>query len=187
MDPWIWAVLLLALGAALAILEIFFPSAGILGFLSASSIIAAIVMGFQQGPLTGVFVILTAVVGLPVVIVLGFKYWPKTAMGRRVLLTPPTSEEVLPNDPEKQFLRSLVGRSGRAKSKLLLSGVISIDGRTIDAVSESQPIEPGQAVRVIQVRGHGVVVRPIEDEPEATPPVDPLQRTYDDPFTQPPA
>ena len=66
----------------------------------------------------------------------------------------PTSEDVLPDDPEKERLKGLIGRTGRAKSKMLLSGVITIDGRTVDAVSESMPVEVGQTVRVVQVRGH---------------------------------
>ena len=187
MDPWVWAILLLVLGTGLAVLEIFFPSAGILGFLSAVSVLAAIVMGFFEGPLVGTLILLGAAAGLPAAIVLGFTYWPKTAMGRRVLLMAPKSEDVLPDDQEKQWLKSLVGRTGRAKSKMLLSGVVTIDGRTVDAVSESAPIEVGQPVRVVQVRGHGVVVRPMDDSESAEPPIDPLQRTFDDPFDVPPA
>ena len=188
MDLWVWAILLLVAGTSFAVLEVFFPSAGVLGFLSAVSVLAAVVMGFYEGPVAGILILLGALVGLPAAIVLGFKYWPKTAMGRRVLLMAPASEDVLPDDSEKAFLRSLVGRVGRAKSKMLLSGVITVDGRTVDAVSESMPIDVGQAVRVVQVRGHGVVVRPIEGEPAGEPPVDPLQQTFDDPFdTSPPA
>ena len=186
MDPWIWAVLLLVLGTGLAVLEIFFPSAGMFGFFSAVAVLAAIVLGFQQGPVAGLLILLGAVVGLPTIIVLGFQYWPKTAMGRRVLLMAPASEDVLPDDPEKEYLKGLIGRTGRAKSKMLLSGVILIDGRTVDAVSESMPIEPGQTVRVVQVRGHGVVVRPVDEEASDAPPVDPLKRTYEDPFEPPP-
>jgi membrane-bound ClpP family serine protease len=185
MDPWVWAILLLVLGTALTVMEIFFPSAGILGFLSAVALLGAVVMGFQQGALAGVLILLGVAFGLPVVIVLGFKYWPRTAMGRRVMLMAPTSEDVLPDDPDKERLKNLIGRIGRAKSKLLLSGVITIDGRTIDAVSESMPIEIGQAVQVVQIRGHGLVVRPVEEEPPAAPP-DPLKRTFDDPFELPP-
>ena len=187
MDPWVWAILLLVLGTALAVLEIFFPSAGILAFLSSAAVVAAIAMGFYQGMLAGILISLGALAGLPTVIVLGFKYWPKTAMGRRVLLMAPASEDVLPDDSEKKALKSLIGRVGRAKSKMLLSGVITVDGRTVDAVSESMPIEAGQTVRVVQVRGHRVVVRSVDQEPPAEPPVDPLQRAYDDPFDVPPA
>jgi membrane-bound ClpP family serine protease len=184
---WIWAILLLVLGAGLFLLEVFFPSAGILGFLAVTAVLAAIVMGFYQNTLVGYTVLLLAIVGLPVLIVMAFKYWPKTAMGKRVLLLAPTSKDVLPDDPEKDRLKSLVGRTGRAKSKLLLSGVITIDGSTVDAVSESMPVEVGQAVRVVQVRGLRVVVRPIDEESAAAPAIDPLERTYDDPFELPPA
>jgi membrane-bound ClpP family serine protease len=185
MDPWVWAILLFALANVFALAEIFFPSAGILGFLAASALLASMVMGFQQNAIVGVLMVIAAILGLPTAIILGFKYWPKTAMGRRVLLAAPTSEEVLPDDPDKEMLKSLIGRTGRAKSKMLLSGVIAIDGRTIDAVSESMPIEVGHAVQVVQVRGREVVVRPI-DEPRKPESEDPLKQAYDDPFDLPP-
>ena len=38
----------------------------------------------------------------------------------------------------------------------------------------------------MQVRGHGVVVRPAEEELPAEPPADPLQRAYDDPLLSSP-
>jgi membrane-bound serine protease (ClpP class) len=185
MEPWVWAILLWGLGAGLAILEVFFPSAGLFGFLSATAIVAAIGMGFYQGTFAGIAAILATLAGMPTILVLAFKYWPKTAMGRRMLLTAPSSEDVLPDRSDKDQLKDLIGRTGRAKSKLLLSGVIQIDGRTVDAVSESMPIEVGQAVQVIQVRSNRVVVRPVEEKRETPPPADPLQQTYDDPFDQP--
>ena len=109
-------------------------------------------------------------------------------MGRRVLLGAPRSEDVLPDDPDKEQLKALIGRFGRAKTAMLLSGVVTIDGRNRDAVSESMPVEVGQRVQVIQVRGHCLVVRPIaEEEAGGTPAASPLERTYDDPFDAPPA
>jgi membrane-bound ClpP family serine protease len=187
MEPWIWAILLLALGTGLAVMEVFFTSAGILALLSATALVGAVAMGFYEGPVTGALILVGVFVGLPTVIVLAFRYWPKTAMGRRVLLMAPKSKDVLPDDPDREWLKSLMGRTGRAKSKLLLSGVITIDGRTVDAVSESMPVEVGQTVQVIQVRGQRVVVRPVaDDEPSAPPPADPLRQSYDDPFEIPP-
>jgi membrane-bound ClpP family serine protease len=184
MPYWIATILLLLLATALAILEVFFPSAGVLAFLSAVALISAIVMGFYQGVWFGIVAIPVALGTLLAAVALGFKYWPKTAMGKRALLIAPNRDEVLPDEPERDFLRTLIGRTGRAKSKLLLSGVVTIAGRTIDAESESMPVEEGQLVKVIQVRGSCLVVRPIEEE---SPPADPLQQTYDDPFDAPPA
>jgi len=181
---WLWAILLLVLGGGFALLEVFFPSAGLLAFFAGASLVAAVVMGYFQEPRIGIAVLVAEIIGLPVLLVLAFKYWPKTAMGKRVLLTAP--EDVLPDDPDRERLKGLIGRVGRAKSKMLLSGVITIDGHSIDAVSESMPFEVGQPGQVVQVRGHRVVVRPIEEDAATAPPADPLQRTYDDPFESPP-
>ncbi|MBN2581064.1 MAG: hypothetical protein JXB10_18925 [Pirellulales bacterium] len=185
MDPWLWAVILLTLGILLGVLEVFFPSAGILAFLSAASIVAAIVLGFQQNGYVGLVVLVAAGVGLPAVIILAFKYWPHTAMGRRVLLHGPSSEDVLPDDPAKELLKNLVGKVGKAKSKMLPSGVIVIDGRTISAVSEGAPIEAGQPVRVLQVRGKRVVVQLLDEKEALAAGEDPLSRSFESPFDDP--
>lgn len=190
--PWAWAVLLLVLGLAMVVLEVFIPSGGILGFLAACSIIAAIAVGFMDGrPWVGLSVLGTAVLGLPVVIVFAVRLWPKTPLGRRMLLGTPTDSEVLPDGPRQRTLRDLIDRVGVAKSKMLPSGAITIDGRTIHAVSEGAPIDPGQRVRVIDVHGNRVVVRPVEGDPTSEAESDPLSRPFDivslDPFDDPPA
>ena len=181
MHYWISTILLLILAITLAILEVFFPSAGVLAFLSAVAFISAIIMAFYEGFWFGVVAVPTALVTLIAAIVLGLKYWPMTAIGKRVLLSPPDGDEMLPEEPERDFLRSLVGRTARAKSKLLLSGVVTIDGRTFGAESEGMPVEEGQLVRVLQVRGSCLVVRPIDEQ---SAPADPLQQTYEDPFAE---
>ena len=58
MHPLIWSVLLLAFGLGLAMLEVFIPSAGILGFLSLSAIVTAIVLAFSFGGTTAGFLFL---------------------------------------------------------------------------------------------------------------------------------
>jgi len=114
MDPWIYAVLLLATGSMLALMEVFFPSAGLLGFLSAAALLAAVGMGFYQNPWVGWSILVVEAIGIPILVVLAFRYWPKTALGRRVLLAAPKSDEVLPDDPKKDRLKMLIGRTGRA-------------------------------------------------------------------------
>jgi len=185
---WVWAILLLILGVGLAVLELFIPSAGILCVLAAASVVGAVIMGFRQGPVMGFAILIAAVVGLPAMLILALKYWPRTAFGRRVLLTAPKSEDVLPDDPNLRALKALVGRVGRAKSQMLPAGAILIDGRTVDAVSEGMPIDPGQPVRVIEVRGNRVVVRLVEEEVPSETAENPLERPIDslvpDPFEE---
>jgi membrane-bound ClpP family serine protease len=174
----------------LALLEVFFTSAGILAFLSAAAMLGAVIMGFQQGPRTGLAILGAGVVGLPTVVILAFRWWPKTAMGKRVLLASPKSEDVLPDELGRRRLKGLIGRVGRAKCKMLPGGVIAIDGRSVEAVSEGMAIEAGQAVRVIKVQANRVVVRPVEEETPSATAKDPLERPVDmvvpDPFNESP-
>jgi len=192
MQPWFWAVCLLAVGLAMAVMEVFLPSGGILGFLAVLGLVGAVVMAFREGVGAGLGVLAAALVGVPLVIALGLKLWPKTKIGRRMLLEMPQGDEVLPDIPRQRQYKALVGRVGVTKSKMLPSGAVLIDGRTIDAVSEGVPIEAGQKVRVIDVRGNRVIVRPIEAETgEVGEDAGPLERPIDsvspDPFRDPPA
>ena len=165
LDPLAWAVLLMLLGVSLAVLEIFVPSGGVIGFLSIVSVLSAIALAFYRGPWYGLSFLGAAVVALPAVLIAALHYWPETAMGRRLLLEVPKSDDVLPQDDQRTLLKSLVGRIGQAKSLMLPGGAILIDGHNLDAVSEGMAIEKGQWVQVIEVRGTRVVVRPTDQPP----------------------
>jgi membrane-bound serine protease (ClpP class) len=185
-DPWVWAVLLLFVGMALVVMDIFLPSGGIFAFLAVCAIIGAIWLGFSQGSAVGVGVLAGAVFGTVVAVVVALKYWPSTSLGKRMLLQVPTSQDVLPENDRRRAMDDLIGRVGRAKSQMLPSGIIAVDGVTLDAVSEGLPIEVGQRVRVIDVRGNRVVVRGLADEPSDGSDKDPLAQPVDwdspDPF-----
>ncbi len=164
MPPYFWSAILLVIGLGLVIAEIFLPSGGLIGFISFSSIIAAIVLAFvQSGVIVGTIFLMVACVAVPAALVAAFRFLPDTPMGKRLLPSIPSPEEVLPDSEERRRLRKLVGRVGRAKSMMLPSGAVMIDGHIIDAMSEGMPIEPEQAVRIIDVRGATVVVRPVDN------------------------
>ena len=181
MDYWAFAILLLVLSFGLAILEVFFPSGGVLGFLSIASMVAAAILGFQSGTYVGAGILGSGLLGLPVVVAFALRYLPSTRMGRKLMLVAPRSEDVLPRGSREQLLKKLVGREGVAKTIMLPAGAVTIENRTIDAVSEGMVIEAGQPIRVIDVRGNRVVVQPIEDVPGDEKPddVDPLSRSFD--------
>ena len=108
------------------------------------------------GPMTGLVFAAATVFVVPILIATAFKYWPKTPMGKAFLGELPTDEDVLPTDSR----RTLLGRVGVARSKMLPSGAVEIEGQMIDAVTQGQAIEPGAYVVVVEVRANRVVVRP---------------------------
>ena len=164
MDPIIWSVLLLLVGLALVCAEIFIPSGGMLGFLSIAALLGGIVLAFyHRGAETGMLFLIVTALAVPGALALAFRVWPHTPMGRRLLLDVPSAEEVLPDSPQRQRLRQLVGKFGVAKSVMMPSGAVIVAGQTIDALSEGIPIEAGQPVEVIEVHGTRVVVRPVDE------------------------
>ncbi len=163
-EHWIWPVLLMLLGIGLAVLEIFFVSHGLLGFFALAAVVTSIVLGFMHSQPLGIAMLITGVVGIPSAVAGALYWWPRTSIGRRVLLAPQRTDEVMPDHADLRDLQNLLGRVGKAKSQLLPAGPVVIDGRTIDAVSEGMPIQPGQLVRVIEVHGTWVTVRAVDDE-----------------------
>ncbi len=156
-DPMTLALVLVVVGFLLVVAEVFFPSGGFLGFFALASLAAAIYYAHQSGgagrslPFAGVVVVV-----LPLVIWGAFAWLPHTGIGRHLLGEPTRPEDVAVNDPR----RALVGKVGVARSKMLPSGAVEIDGRMIDCITRGQAIDPGQYVKVVEVQGNRVVVRP---------------------------
>jgi membrane-bound ClpP family serine protease len=177
-----WAILLLLVGCALVVLEVFIPSGGVISILSGVAFITAILVASWEGPTTGpvtgfAFAAIT-LFAVPTLVAVAFKYWPRTRMGKAFLGELPREDEVVPEDSR----RTLIGRVGVARSKMLPSGAVEIDGQMIDAVSQGQAIEPGAYVVVVEVRANRVVVRLAgkDQRPSHPNPKDILSRPIDE-------
>ncbi len=170
-DPLTLAVLCLLLGCALIVLEVFIPSGGILSFFSVVAIVASLAMAFRRDSTTGLSFLVMTMIAVPSVVALAFKFWPMTPMGKSFLGELPTEAEMQTDDPR----RELIGRVGIAKSTMLPSGSVTIDGRLIDAVSQGSAIEVGQAVVVVEVKGNRVVVRRADEQEAGLATVDPSE------------
>ncbi|QDT69933.1 hypothetical protein MalM25_28770 [Planctomycetes bacterium MalM25] len=171
------AILLAVIGSLLVVAEVFFPSGGLLGFLSAAAFIGAVYSAYTSGGLlTGLTFAAVEVVLAPLLIFITFAYLPKTPMGRVLIGAAPTDKEVRPDDTHE----SLVGRVGVARTKMLPAGSIEIDGRMLDAVSQGQAIDPGEYVKIVESSGNHVAVRRAapNERPDqgSTPAENPLHR-----------
>jgi membrane-bound serine protease (ClpP class) len=154
-----WPFLILLAAVVLLIMEAFVPSGGVLGVMSATAFVAAICAAFAYGGLKlgTAFMAVTALV-IPVLIYALIKVWPMTPFGKRILIQPPESSQVLPQLHRDR--QQLVGQHGVAISPLLPAGAIRIGGRTLDAISDGMTIEKGTPVEIIAVRNNSLVVRP---------------------------
>jgi membrane-bound ClpP family serine protease len=177
-----WAILLFLAGCTLVVLEVFIPSGGIISILAGVSFIASIIIasweGPTTGPATGFIFFAVAIFAIPTLVLLAFKYWPKTRWGKAFLGELPREDEVLTEDPR----RELIGRVGIARSKMLPSGAVEVDGQMIDAIAQGRAIEPGTYVVIIEVRANRVVVRPAakDQRPSHQDPKDLLSRPIDE-------
>ena len=152
MESLVWPIVLLLVGLGLVCLEMFVPSAGLLGVLAAAAVIASIVMAFMHSSVAGALFLLVATIAVPLVVMLAVKSWRHTPIGRVMLAKRPEGEDgVLPDTGEYHRRDRLIGKRGVAKTELLPSGDVAVEGRVYDAVSNGVAIAKGQAVRVIDV------------------------------------
>ncbi len=172
MDPLILAITLIVIGFGVICLELFIPSAGMLGVLAALLILGGIVSAFFHSLTAGAALLAVTCFSLPMLIAAAIKIWPSTPFGRRILIGAMSEKDVLPQNDLAELLKPLIGRRGIAKTKMLPSGIIQIDDRNYDAVSDGFAIEPGAPVEVISIRTKRVVVRPVDPNERAPDPID---------------
>lgn len=170
MTPLAWCIVLLVVGMALIFLEMFIPSAGVLSFAAAMAILAAVVMAYMNyGAVTGTIFLGVGVVLVPAAIVMALRWYPHTPLGRMIMATPPAPDELQPQDKALREIMQLKGKIGQAKTPLLPSGAVKIDGRTYDAVCVGEIADAGDPVVVVRTEGSHVVVRKTSGEPSPEP------------------
>ncbi|MFO1052506.1 MAG: NfeD family protein [Planctomycetota bacterium] len=150
--------LLFAIGLALTVAEVFLVSAGALAVGAGVAMVTTIFLAFtQHGMAIGFLFLTAAVIAVPAVISLSLRTLPKTALGKKLILSGPDHESVR-GAAADAALNALVGRHGITTSMLRPSGFAEIDGRRIDVVTRGEIVEVNTAIRVLAVDGNRVVV-----------------------------
>jgi membrane-bound serine protease (ClpP class) len=165
---WLEVMLFIA-GVICVAAEIFvLPGFGVLGLGGGLLVIASIVLASQsfvlpvneyqirqmQWSLLG---ILGAAVGVAMLGILLRRWLPSTPILRNVVLEPPA------DDGLEDTLNELVGCVGTTTTRLAPAGKARIGESVRDVASDGPLIEPGIAVRVVDIRGGRVIVHPAGD------------------------
>lgn len=156
---WIPAVLL-SLGIIFTIVEVIVPGFGFFGVAGIGCLIAGIVVRIVQG-LTVVqsIVLILLVLGFFIIagvfMVFSAQYGVLSQTG--LFETNPTIRRDY--DKAEKELRKLIGKSGRAISKLNLGGKAKIKGKIYDVISATSLITPGAHIKVIAIKDNHIIVR----------------------------
>ncbi len=144
--------------------ELFLPTHGTLLVAGLSGLIAGVSGVFQHSTLQGMAALAVVLVLLPVIGKLLLQFWPRTPMGRGLILQP-LADQSVGDMPGNHDLDKLQGRHGRTVSDLRPAGMTDFNGRRVDTLSEGDFIEAGQWVRCVAVTDGKVIVRAVDAPP----------------------
>ncbi|MEO1525253.1 MAG: NfeD family protein [Planctomycetota bacterium] len=159
--PLTYSLGLLGLFVVLLVGEFFVPSAGLIGIAAVATAVASIAIAFTHSWVAGLGVTAVVAVSTPTILITMIKYWPHTPIGRLILNRRPGQTDA----PMESRLRSgekrkdLVGKVGIAKTDLLPSGLVEIEGKRLDAVTGGAPLDKGTRVVVTSIVAGKIRVR----------------------------
>ena len=150
--------LLLAAGLFLLLMEVFIPSYGLLTVGGVGAMAAALYLAFKAGPFVGTVVLILIAVLLPLEIIFGVKFFPRTWIGHRIVLAAREKTRRAERSSDEDVF-ALEGKEGVTITACRPAGVAEIDSERIDVVAEGTMIDANRPVRVVRIDGNRVVVR----------------------------
>jgi len=159
-----WILILVISGMGALVLELFLPG-GIIGAIGLLFMGVALYLAYAAYGMDGLAYTLLAEIGIiGIGIYLWARYFPKSSLGRRLSI-----HEVVEDEDFRHRLDMLKGKTGEVVARCRPSGIVEIEGKRYDVVSEGNLLEPGTKVTVIKVEGTRVVVRPVPSTETTTP------------------
>ena len=159
-----WPFLLLGLGLVFVVLEVFIPSAGILGTVAAACVVGGGVLAYRES--SGAFgtYIGLSVVLVPIAMLTALKLFPRTPIGKHMTLGGSTFDPGAASAGGDEF-RGLEGATGSAETPLRPAGKAMLAGRRVDVITRGEMIERGRPVRVVRIEGNRVFVAEDRGDP----------------------
>ena len=151
MTPVTFALVFALAGVLLLVAEVLLPSGGVLGIAGGVALAACVVACFRIDSRLGFAVSLAMVVAAPFAGTVWVKVWPKTFVGRRMILSPVSGEA--------SAAAVEVGKQGVAVSELRPMGVCDFGAGRLEARADRGTIAAGTRVEVVRVTDRTPTVR----------------------------
>lgn len=156
------ALVLFIAALVIFVIDLLIPSGGILIGVTACLAFAAVIFAFRHSPTSGIWMLIATLSLAPIMMWVLIVVWPKTPLGRRMIVEPtPPGDFVWADAAKSGNVNALIGAEGVAETELLPSGQINISGELYEGFSETGPIEAGEHVRVVRIDVGRLVVTKI--------------------------
>ena len=161
MDLWI-PLLLFVIGFIALFLELFIPAVGIIGAVGIICMIIGTVLAYNHlGRIIGSIFLTGTLIGTPAMVVIGLKVFPKTFVGKRLILGDSQERATGFTSYSGEKYEGLTDKEGIALTTLRPSGMVRIDNKKFSVVTGGEMISKDEKVRVIKVEGSRIIVRKI--------------------------
>lgn len=156
----LYNIILALLGFGAIILEFFVPSAGIIGLVGGGMVVTGIVFTYiNYGRLAGsIFLLISAVIG-PIILILYFKLFPGSLIGKRLIL----KKELKNSDGYKagEQIALKEGETGITLTKLRPVGTGIFNDEIVDVSTQGDFIEKDREIKIVEIIGNKVIVEEV--------------------------
>lgn len=165
-----YALGLFVLALVIFVIDLMIPSGGVLVGVTGLLILGSVYCAFLHSVSTGIWMIIATCLSMPLMFWLFLEIWPRTPMGKRLIVEPTPADEFVWSDAgEAGTATTLLNAIGITLSEMLPSGLVQIGDKTFEAFSESGPIEKGAQVKVMRLDVGRLVVMVYRDSPSDIP------------------
>ena len=148
------------IGLIAIIVEFFVPAAGVIGIIGGGCIIGSVVMAYlDYGILTGSVFLLGALILTPLLIMSYFRIFPKTIIGKKLILNTNQSHESGFTSFTQEKYMNLKGSSGIVKKDMRPTGIVEIEGQKFNALTNGEYLDSGSRIQVFKIEGNRIFVR----------------------------
>ncbi len=148
------AIILLVLGFALVLLEMYLPGFGAPGILGCILLIAGVIAA-RPTPLQALIMAVVIIILLCIALSIFIHSASKGRLSNSRLVL----KEVATRPENENELRYFIGKTGTTTTPLRPAGIAEFDGVKLNVVSEGEFVEAQRPVTVERVEGNRIVVR----------------------------